>query len=131
MGHVLIVDDNQLIRGTIRELLAGQGHTVDDVGDGQEAIALLRASPSPFVALIDLHLGRWEEQNPVIAALTADPMLAARHAYIWMTAGSMAEAEQDTSPLGWDRVTLITKPFDLKDLFSMVTEGSGSLLAPV
>src|SRR5439155_24463140 len=52
---ILIVDDEPLIRATLTEYLAQEGHRVTACGDGEQALAL--AARQPFdVALCDVQL---------------------------------------------------------------------------
>lgn len=53
MAKILIVDDNDLVRTTTRTMLQSAGHEVDETGDGNAAIALVRKTP-PDLVLTDL-----------------------------------------------------------------------------
>ena len=48
MLDVLVVDDDEIVRGCIAEAISGAGHRVVEASDGEEALALLatRASTS-------------------------------------------------------------------------------------
>jgi signal transduction histidine kinase len=52
-GHILVVDDYPMNRLKLQRLLQQQGHTVAQAGDGEEALAMLRAD-SFDVVLLDL-----------------------------------------------------------------------------
>jgi CheY-like chemotaxis protein len=55
MAHVLIVDDDEDIRFTVRAMLEDLGeHTVSEAPDGPSALALLRAATEQYVVLLDL-----------------------------------------------------------------------------
>jgi CheY-like chemotaxis protein len=127
MCHVLVVDDDQPVRETIRLVLEDEGHSVTEVGEGDGAVALLKASPESLVALVDLHLGPWTGINPVLTALAIEPALADRHSYIWMTAESLERAEEATSPVRRYGVRLLTKPWDLDVLLDAVADAAQNL----
>ena len=53
LAPLLIVDDDEAIRDTIRVLLEGAGYTVSEASTGKEALVLLRESSEPYVVLLD------------------------------------------------------------------------------
>ncbi len=56
-GHVLVVDDDELIRSLSRDMLSFMGYTVTAKQSGEEAVAFLRENPEvPDVALIDIMM---------------------------------------------------------------------------
>ena len=50
--HILVVDDEPSIRRTLREILEYEDYTVDEAGDGEEALAKVRDERFD-VALLD------------------------------------------------------------------------------
>lgn len=62
-GTILVVDDDEDIRETLRVALELQGYGVFAVGNGREALDALRTIPRPRVILLDLMmpvLDGWE-----------------------------------------------------------------------
>ncbi len=59
MGHILIVDDNTLLRKTTREILAREfpNTTISEASSGNEAWAVLEKQV-PDLVFMDLRLGR-------------------------------------------------------------------------
>jgi len=59
-GKILLMDDEEIVRAVVGEMLRMVGHDVEFAKDGQEAIELFRkahASKSPFSAVIvDLNV---------------------------------------------------------------------------
>src|ERR1041384_259104 len=53
---ILVVDDYEDARATLREMLEGMGHRVVEASNGQEALDLLTQEPSDTVQLILLDL---------------------------------------------------------------------------
>jgi DNA-binding NtrC family response regulator len=55
LGNILIVDDEKLIRWSLKELLSGEGYTVKAVEDGKSALEAL-ADESFDLVLLDYML---------------------------------------------------------------------------
>ena len=114
-SRILVVDDEKNIRRVLQALLEGEGHAVDDAGDGDEARALLRRSAGTYdLVLTDLRMPgcdglellRWTREahpdTPVV-------MLTA-HGTVDVAVEAMREGAFD----------FITKPFDDEDLAGIV-----------
>ena len=57
LAHVLVVDDEPLIRWSLAETLTDRGHTVTEAGDGKEALRVVTNSANrPNVVLLDYRL---------------------------------------------------------------------------
>src|SRR5262245_34540626 len=54
--RVLVVDDDEMIQESIREVLHDEGYDVALAQNGVEALAKLRAGPRPSVILLDLMM---------------------------------------------------------------------------
>ena len=86
-AQVLVVDDDDDIRGVMREFLAGEGYSSAGVANGQLALEWLRSSPDlPNLILLDLmmpdmggleFLGNIDEERAFrlipVAIMSADP----------------------------------------------------------
>jgi DNA-binding NtrC family response regulator len=114
-SRILVVDDEKNIRRVLQALLEGDGHTVDDASDGDEARALLRRSAGDYdLVLTDLRMPncdglellRWTREShpdtPVV-------MLTA-HGTVDIAVEAMRAGAFD----------FITKPFDDEDLSGIV-----------
>ena len=55
MASILVIDDNDLVRGFLRTALEGQGHTVSEASQGRAAFEYLRRSPVDLV-LTDIYM---------------------------------------------------------------------------
>ncbi len=87
--YVLVVEDDDDVRGALAAYLEGEGHRVVEAADGGEALAQLRASGAPCVILLDLFMPRvngWQfraeqvrdaalARIPVVV-ISADPAVA-------------------------------------------------------
>ena len=74
-SRILIVDDDDDFRATLREVLEDEGCTVREAAEGRTALALLRGNPLPHLILLDLMMpvmNGWDFH----AELQKDPALA-------------------------------------------------------
>ncbi|HEV8190609.1 MAG TPA: response regulator [Ktedonobacterales bacterium] len=119
MISVLIVDDDKDTRDVLRLVLEDAGYAVTETEDGVQALEAVRASVVPLVVVLDLDLPRLDGTG-VLQVIAQDKRLAARNAFILLTAvGSHRyhAAEAICVTLG---VPLILKPFDLDALLDAV-----------
>ena len=75
--HILVVDDDQLLRETVSWMLAEQGHTISTVASAEEALAWM-ARQLPDVVLVDIGLPGMRGDALVDALAERWPGLAAR-----------------------------------------------------
>jgi CheY-like chemotaxis protein len=73
---VLVVDDDSDVRTLMGDLLRGRGYDVEEVSDGNAALAAVRKEP-PSVVLLDLVLPGTVDGWEVLRAMKEDPALAA------------------------------------------------------
>lgn len=121
MVQVLVLDNDEPTRSVIRMALELEGYAVEENTTSEQALAVLTSAPSPLVVLMDLHLVR-RQPNVILEALTSHAHLAAAHAYIFMNAGTQADAKTALSRLANFPVALLVKPFNLDDLVWEVSE---------
>ena len=55
MASILVIDDNEPVRGFLRAVLEAQGHTVTEAGQGRMAVQSLRQSSVDLV-LTDIYM---------------------------------------------------------------------------
>ena len=114
-GTILVVDDERLIRWTLKERLSRDGYTVLEAGDGEEAESALSTSEVDLV-LLDLKL-------PDIDGITLLARIrqeAQPPEVIMMTAHGSAESAEEARSLG--AAHFIGKPFDLEKFVGLVEE---------
>lgn len=110
-GPILVVDDDQSILATVRDILELEGYPVVAVADGAEALRHA-AADRPSLVLLDMRmpgLNGWEIARRLRAGGIAVPLLvmtAAQDARLW--------AEQ-VGAAGY-----LAKPFDLDELLTAV-----------
>jgi CheY-like chemotaxis protein len=119
MARVLVVDDEEQIRESLRMLLEVAGHTVTTAAGGAQALDTLRAAEHREVVLLDLLMPEMDGLG-VLHAVTADPRLAAQHGYILMTADSDRLVRTAAHVLAALPVTVVRKPFDIDDVLETV-----------
>ena len=55
MARILIVDDEEALRATMRRMLQTAGHEVIEAGDGEQALGLAARNP-PDLAVCDIYM---------------------------------------------------------------------------
>lgn len=125
-AHVLIADDEEDLRSTLRTLLEGEGYTVSEAGDGATALDAIRASTGPMVVLLDLLMPAMNG-DAVLVAVAQDPILAARDAYVLLTADNRAPLTAVAQVLASLNVQIVAKPFDIDVLLVEVAQAAARL----
>src|SRR5512147_1502277 len=110
---VLVVDDEELIRRSLRMALEAAGYTVQLAASGAEALACL-ADGAPDCALIDLRLGDVDGLEVLRRARQTLPGLKA----IVITAHGDVDSAVQALRLG--AYDFIRKPFDLEEIIASV-----------
>src|SRR5579859_4522383 len=119
---VLIVDDDDSIRETLRLALEEEGYDVLDASDGMAALTMMRAAEQSMVVLLD-HIMPGVDGASVLRQISAERELADRHSYVLITASAhVANLEEDVMALPMPPVSVVRKPFDLDTLFAAVRE---------
>ena len=122
VAHVLVVDDEPLIRWSLSETLCDRGHTVTEAGDGKEALRVVtRAANRPDVVLLDYRLPDSNDLSLFAAIRRELPEIP----IILMTAYGSPEITTGALALGAYRV--VSKPFEIQDLVTLVQEARASM----
>ena len=115
-GHVLVVEDDALVRGVVVRELRLQGYHVAEAADGATALERIEQTTAPFdVVITDLAMPRMDgrELAARIAALRADlPVLFMSGHPDEDTRRELADAEQP----------YLQKPFTAEELLRRVAE---------
>jgi two-component system cell cycle sensor histidine kinase/response regulator CckA len=127
MAWVLIVDDDEMIRDMLQKALHGAGYAIVRVGDGEDALEVLRATPYHAVVLLDVMMPGMNGPT-MLAQLADDPELAHRHAWVVMSANHGAlqhiSAEHATDDLA---LVFLRKPFTMDNLLATVAQQAAGL----
>jgi two-component system, cell cycle response regulator DivK len=120
--RILIVEDQEDLRGVLRDLLNGSGYAVVEAADGQDGVSKAK-SERPDLILMDIQL-------PVIDGYEAtrqiklDPMLA-RTPIIAVSSFAMKGDEEKARAAGCDHY--VTKPYSPLQLLRTIRGILGEL----
>jgi signal transduction histidine kinase/CheY-like chemotaxis protein len=115
-GTVLIADDEEILRQSLKMFLSAQGLTVHDVGNGEDALEFLNSHPETDLVLIDLMMPKIDG----IDALTALRSAGRQTPVILMT--GHADVVVSDRVAGLEPVVVLTKPFSLAELVRVIGE---------
>jgi DNA-binding NtrC family response regulator len=122
VAHVLVVDDEPLIRWSMAEILTSRGHTVAEAGNGKEALAVVKGVVNrPDVVLLDYRL---PDSND-LSLLAAIKRELPESPIILMTAYGSPEIASGALALGAYRV--VNKPFEVHDVVTLIQEAHASV----
>lgn len=113
--NILIIDDDDLLRENIRDLLELEGYTVSSVRDGRQGIQAIYTF-HPDLILCDIMM-RDLDGYAVLRALRADPRLASTP-LIFVTA--RAEKSDIRAGLQQGATAYLTKPFTRDQLIGAI-----------
>ncbi len=107
--RVLLADDEDLVRSTLRLILKAQGYHVIEAANGEEALRKYQESSDNFdVVLLDLDMPGLGGEEALRRIKSHHPEAKA----IFLTGGSTAPADQP----------FLQKPFDNEELIRLVRQ---------
>jgi CheY-like chemotaxis protein len=127
MARVLVVDDDEPIRDTLRVLLEENDHIVHEASSGEAALDILRATSDRFVVLLDLIMPGLDGVG-VLQAVYADSRLSVQHAYILVSAGGAGDIARAEPLLATLQGSVVNKPFDMDTLLDAVDAAARRLI---
>lgn len=119
MRQVLVVDDSPVVRETVRAMLEQAGYEVREATNGVEALAALRASPSPQVVLLDYQMPVMDGEE-VLKTVAADAGPLAEHEFIIITANQATFPESFIELLRHLSIRVLPKPFHVAQIVGAV-----------
>lgn len=122
---VLIADDYQDIRLTLRTLLEDEGYSVLESATASETLRILRDATEPLVVLLDLLMG--ENGGNVIGIVAQDVILAKRHRFILVTAVDTPRIPPAIARHGFP---VVSKPFDIDEILRIIRQAAQSQVPP-
>lgn len=126
MAHVLVVDDDEGIRETLRFALEDANYSVHEAIDGAAALEMLRISKQPMVVLLDLMMPGLDGAG-VLGVVSSDRRLATQFAYILVTASSKTLPLAFVNLLTNLEVPILSKPFEIDVLLDTVDRAAARL----
>jgi len=118
---ILVVDDEPLIRWSLREALVGRGHEVTTAGTGAEAIAAVSAGTGLFdIVILDYRLPDRQDLSLLEDVIAASP----RSIVFMMTA--FADDDMRTRALARGVRAVVDKPFQVRSFVSLVESAVAS-----
>jgi len=118
---ILVVDDEPLIRWSLREALRGHGHSVSTASSGSEALRVVADAVSPFdVFVLDYRLPDRQDLSLLEDLQAASP----GSAVLMMTA--FADDDMRSKALARGVRAVVGKPFQLKSFVSLVESAVAS-----
>lgn len=125
-GHILIVDDDQDVRDTLRMALEDEGYAVYEAEDGAEALDLLRRTLMPHVVVLDVRMPRLTG-DALLWRVTSQERLPARHRFLLVTANHELLSPVTLRLLERMGAPVAPKPFDLDELLDLVAQAADTL----
>lgn len=118
MARILLVDDDALLRDTVHQLLALDGHDVTEADDGQSALDLVRGGLAVDLVLTDILMPIMDGARFIVELKKLRP----RWPVIAMSGGRRSLSPQfslDTAAIA-GAAQLLAKPFGRSALQSAV-----------
>jgi two-component system, cell cycle response regulator DivK len=112
---ILVVEDQEDLRGVLRDLLTGSGYTVAEAADGQAGVAKAR-SERPDLILMDIQLPVLDGYEAT-RQIKTDPNLAATP-IIAVSSFAMKGDEEKARASGCDHY--VTKPYSPIQLLRII-----------
>ena len=124
--RVLVVDDDEGIRETIRFALEDVGYAVAEAADGLTALQRLRAGKERMVVVLDLMMPGLDGAG-VLGAVAADARLSSQYAFVLMTANTRTLTLAFATLLQNLSIPVLAKPFDVDVLLNAVAAAAHRL----
>lgn len=112
---ILIIDDDPLVRELSRDILTGEGFTVQVVTDAHEAVAAIKAA-MPKLVITDIMMPGMSGLD-ICKAVSADPELS--HIKVMVMSAKPFEVEKRRA-FKFGAVCFLQKPFDAKSFAKAV-----------
>ncbi len=113
--RILVVDDELVVRDSLKEWLEAEGFTAAMAGSGAEALAALQAGPYHLM-LLDIKMPGMDGVEVLERAKALSPELTV----IMMTAYATVETAVEAMKIG--ALDYLVKPFDLETLMPKVAQ---------
>ncbi|PWB45831.1 MAG: hypothetical protein C3F12_07025 [Candidatus Methylomirabilota bacterium] len=115
-GHILVIDDDEMVRELLSELLRTVGHTVVQAGGGREGLRLFQQASFDLV-LTDLGMPEctgWEVASAIKRTAPRTPVALITGWALTLDRTKLKEAGVDL---------VLNKPFQVAEVMALVAEG--------
>ncbi|QVL31891.1 response regulator [Telmatocola sphagniphila] len=118
MPRILIVDDEPMLRTTMRRMLAPTGYEIEEAEDGHEALKRYRENPAELI-ICDVFMPE-KDGLEVIRSLTAEY----ESVKVIAISGGGFNGEMDllSAARHFGAAAILYKPFDQADLLTIVNQ---------
>lgn len=123
---ILIVDDDEGVRETLRFLLEDAGYFVAEAKNGVEALDVLRASREPMIVLLDVKMPVLNGEQ-LLEAAVMDPKSLQRHVYIVDTASPQAITPRMMELIAQFGIPFVPKPFGMDEMLDTIEQAKSRL----
>ena len=107
---MLLVDDDEFVRSSMRAVLEELGHTATEADDGEGALLLVEAGCQPDLVIMDMNMPGLGGSGTLPRLRALCPLVP-----VLLATGRVDQGVQDLVA-AHDRVTLLSKPFTMKEL---------------
>lgn len=113
--HILVVDDEDMVRYVIKAVLCSRGYVIREAIDGEDAVAqYLAASPPIDLVLLDVNMPRLDGYEAITRIRKVNPRAKA----VFLSGGARDSEEREIRELPW--VAFLYKPFENQELLQTV-----------
>lgn len=123
---VCVIEDDDGIRETVRDLLIDAGYEVTTAKNGLEGKWVLEESADRLIAVLDYRLPAMDGCD-LLDLAAHDEHLRARHVFIMMSASPAKTIEDCEETIDELNVPILPKPFDIDDLIEVVRQAEQRL----
>ncbi len=121
MARILVIDDEQVLRRSVVEILEREGHEVLDAADGKVGMQLLREQ-RPDLVISDLFMPEMDGVELLRQLRRESPELKV----VVMSGGAYdGQIQLLDVATGLGAAAVLRKPFELEELVSVVNEVLG------
>ena len=113
--HILVVDDEDMVRYVIKAVLCNRGYVIREAIDGEDAVEQYAAASPPIdLVLLDVNMPRLDGYEAIIRIRKVNPRAKA----VFLSGGARDSEEREIRGLPW--VAFLYKPFDNRELLETV-----------
>ncbi len=118
MAKILIIDDEELVRLTLRQILEDAGHEVSEAENGAVGVACYKESPADLI-VTDIIMPEMEGVETIVQLRSHDP--AVRIIAI-SGGGRLRNLDFLSVAENYGAMRIIAKPFDDEELLAAVDD---------